>query len=109
MLEKVYLCEVCENCFECINAQNSGNSQTVIDINAALCTKYKLSYWLSFGDETCEMVSQLVNVYNNWTCKFQFSYAVDNDNVKDKMHHIAAYIIQHAFRCGWDYRRALED
>ena len=46
---------------------------------------------------------------NNWTCKFQFSYAVDNDNVKDKMHHIAAYIIQHAFRCGWDYRRALDD
>ena len=36
-------------------------------------------------------------------------YAVDNDYVKDKMHHIAAYMIQRAFRCGWDYRRAFED
>ena len=78
-----------------------------------------MSYWLSFGGEdevTCQMVSQLVNdkhfcmtTANNWTCKFQFSYAVDNDYVKDKMHHVAAYIIQRAFRCGWDYRRALDE
>ena len=45
----------------------------------------------------------------NWTRKFQFSYAVDNDYVKDKMQNIAAYMIQRAFRCGWDYRRAFED
>ena len=37
------------------------------------------------------------------------TWAVDNDYVKDKMHHIAAYMIQRAFRCGWDYRRAFED
>ena len=99
VLEIVY---ICDDCFT---------------HDAELCTKYKLSYWLSFADEPIQILQQLVDIdkdfcrttANNWTRKFQFSYAVDNDNVKDKMHHIAAYIIQHAFRCGWDYRRAFED
>ena len=54
--------------------------------------------WLSFADEPIRIVQQLVDIdkdfcrttANNWTRKFQFSYAVDNDYVKDKMHHIAA-------------------
>ena len=103
VLELVYLCQDC--------------------VAKGLChvTKYKLSHWLNdqqshdffveFFDQ--EAHNHYESFYrtkaNNWTCKFQFSYAVDNDNVKDKMHHIAAYIIQHAFRCGWDYRRAFED
>ena len=98
MLELVYLCE---DCYEC----------------PCHVTKYKLSYWL-YDHESENFVHSVPHLLdesfertkaNNWTCKFQFSYAVDNDYVKDKMHHIAAYIIQHAFRCGWDYRRAFED
>ena len=101
VLEMVYVCD------DCIMRTH----------DAELCTKYKLSYWLSFADEPIQILQQLVDIdkdfcrttANNWTRKFQFSYAVDNDYVKDKMHHIAAYMIQRAFRCGWDYRRAFED
>ena len=103
VLEMVY---VCDDCIKSLSPE----------FNTELCTKYKLSYWLCFADEPIQILQQLVDIdkdfcrttANNWTRKFQFSYAVDNDYVKDKMHHIAAYIIQHAFRCGWDYRRALD-
>ena len=103
VLEMVYLCEDCVAKGPC-----------------HYVTKYKLSHWL-YDDESWDFVVNFFDhqkegqwgffertTANNWTRKFQFSYAVDNDYVKDKMHHIAAYIIQHAFRCGWDYRRALD-
>ena len=101
VLEMVYLCEDCL----------AKAPLNVVDRKYSLCTKYKLSHWL-YGDEPWDILVDIVDgehfsrtTANNWTCKFEFSYAVDNDYVKDSpMHHTAAYIIQRAFRSGWDYQ-----
>ena len=103
VLEMVYLCEDCVAKAPLHSAARS----------ASLCTKYKLSHWL-YGDEPWDIVVELVDeehfertTANNWTRKFEFSKDKMLSCYHCPMHHIAAYIIQRAFRSGWDYRRAL--
>lgn len=105
----------------------------VLQVLLKLCTKYKLSYWLQ--DEDTDIPSGSVDdgffgtdqffhddedfldvegrraQSNYHERKFEFFYSDNYLDVygRDKMHHIAAYIIQRAFRCGWDYRRAFEE
>ena len=70
-----------------------------------LCTKYKFSYWCEGGKSPRVFVEDKdfedAENYGHLR-KFVLNHK------PDKMHHVAAYIIQRAFRCGWDYRRALD-
>ena len=122
VLKKVFLCYNCTSqCFH--------GGEVLPDL-LKLCTKYKLSYWLQdeptdgvdvdgfFGtdqfvhdDEDFLDVEGRRAQSNYHERKFEFFYSVDYLDVygRDKMRHVAAYIIQRAFRSDWDYRRAFED
>ena len=108
VLEKVFLCM---GCFYDIGSWPEGYFK--------LCTKYKFSYWCEgnnyssvrefiddkdFGD--ANHGHSRIFVLGN---ESEFYHDFFLNHKPDKMHHIAAYIIQRAFRCGWDYRRAYDD
>ena len=108
VLEKVFLCNHC--------AENMGSWP---EGYLKLCTKYKFSYWCEgnnyssvrefiddkdFGD--ANHGHSRIFVLGN---ESEFYHDFFLNHKPDKMHHIAAYIIQRAFRCGWDYRRAYDD
>lgn len=125
VLEKVFLCH---NCAEPLNTTQLEGTALGPEFQPQfqylkLCTKYKLSYWLEdvsdvafrapegfVGDEDFLDVEGRRAQSNYHLRKFEFFYAAEEDYLdvygRDKMHHIAAYIIQRAFRSGWDYRRA---
>ena len=113
VLEKVFLCNHC--------AENMQNIDSWSEAYLKLCTKYKISYWLD-GDyaspggarkfveaedfEDAENHGHLRKFILGSESEFYHDFFLNHK--PDKMHHIAAYIIQRAFRCGWDYRRAFE-
>ena len=114
VLEKVFLCNHC--------AENMQNIDSWPEAYSKLCTKYKFSYWcdgngVSHGGarefvkdedfEDAECHGHLRKFVLGTESKFYSDYF--SSHKPDKMHHIAAYIIQRAFRCGWDYRRAFDD
>ena len=110
VLEKVFLCNHCAENMQC----------SWPEAYLKLCTKYKFSYWCEGNDYSC--VRQFVEdkdfedaenyghlrkfVLGNQS-KFYHDFFLNHK--PDKMHHVAAYIIQRAFRCGWDYRHALDE
>ena len=113
VLEKVFLCM---DCFYDIDSWPEGYLK--------LCTKYKFSYWCE-GDNYSSVrefvkdtdfwinefdgVKRLLTFDEDQKAKHQAEIYVHGEADWHKMHHIAAYIIQRAFRCGWDYRRAFDD
>ena len=108
VLEKVFLCM---GCFYDIDSWPEGYLK--------LCTKYKFSYWCEGNNyssvrefiedkdfEDAGHGHSRIFVLGN---ESEFYHDFFLKHKPDKMHHIAAYIIQRAFRCGWDYRRACDD
>jgi len=108
VLEKVFLCM---GCFYDIGSWPEGYLK--------LCTKYKFSYWCEGNNyssvrefiedkdfEDANHGHSRIFVLCN---EREFYHDFFLNHKPDKMHHIAAYIIQRAFRCGWDYRRAYDD
>ncbi len=117
VLEKVFLCEDCFN--EWWIGDDNGPEWYL-----KLCTKYKFSYWCEGNDYSCvrqfiedkdfwinefDGVKRLLTFDEDQKAKHQAEIYVHGEADWHKMHHIAAYIIQRAFRCGWDYRRACDD
>ena len=108
VLEKVFLCM---GCFYDIGSWPEGYLK--------LCTKYKFSYWCEgnnyssvrefIEDKDFEDANHGHSRIFVLSIKSEFYHDFFLNHKPDKMHHIAAYIIQRAFRCGWDYRRAYDD
>ena len=108
VLEKVFLCM---GCFYDIGSWPEGYFK--------LCTKYKFSYWCEgnnyssvrefIEDKDFEDANHGHSRIFVLSIKSEFYHDFFLKHKPDKMHHIAAYIIQRAFRCGWDYRRACDD
>ena len=108
VLEKVFLCM---GCFYDIGSWPEGYFK--------LCTKYKFSYWCEgnnyssvrefIEDKDFEDANHGHSRIFVLSIKSEFYHDFFLKHKPDKMHHIAAYIIQRAFRCGWDYRRAYDD
>jgi len=114
VLEKVFLCNHC--------AETMHHSESWNEAYLKLCTKYKFSHWLE-GDgvshggareyvedkdfEDAENYGHLRKFVLGTESKLYHDFFLNHK--PDKMHHIAAYIIQRAFRCGWDYRRACDN
>ena len=113
VLEKVFLCM---GCFYDIGSWPEGYLK--------LCTKYKFSHWCEgdnyssvrefakdedFWIDQFDGVKRLLTFDEDQKAKHQAEIYVHGEADWHEMHHIAAYMIQRAFRCGWDYRRAFED
>ena len=117
VLEKVFLCEGCFFDICDIGSWPEGYLK--------LCTKYKFSHWCEgndyysvrqfikdedFGIDQFDGVKRLLTFDElQDKPKYEAEGGIHGKADWRKMHHIAAYIIQRAFRCGWDYRRAFDD
>ena len=98
VLEKVFLCN---DCYEGPESYFT------------LCTKYKFSYWCegnintNVGEFIPPDLFESSQYYARKSCFNNPGFHERHFHGPHPVQQAAAYIIQRAFRCGWDYRRTL--
>ena len=105
---------VLEKVFLCLDCYYDGPYYTP-ESYFTLCTKYKFSYWCR-GNNVTDLsdvipleLFESSHSYIRKSCFNDPGFQERHFNCPHPVQQAAAYIIQRAFRCGWDYRRACDD